>query len=99
MGAIFVCVYLFVDAAGVQGFGNVPVDQGRYALHKGGGVLLHAGAHPFQRQADKGVLVKIGNELLVLLAHRHASGYLLHHADHQIVGHAVEVALDMLAAD
>ena len=75
------------------------MDQGRYPLDEGGGVVLHAGAHPFQRQADEGVLVKIRDELLVLGAHGHPGSLLLDDADHQIVGQAVEVVLDMLAAD
>lgn len=57
---------LLIDPARLQTFCNIPVDKGRYPLDEGGGVVLHAGAHPFQRQADEGVLVKIRDELLVL---------------------------------
>ena len=48
---------LLIDPARLQTFCNIPVDKGRYPLDEGGGVVLHAGAHPFQRQADEGVLV------------------------------------------
>lgn len=49
---------LLIDPARLQSLCNIPVDKGRYPLDEGGGVVLHAGAHPFQRQADEGVLVK-----------------------------------------
>ena len=53
-----VCVRLLIDPARLQSLCNIPEDKGRYPLDEGGGVVLHAGAHPFQRQADEGVTCK-----------------------------------------
>ena len=61
-------------------------------------ILLHIVLDPVEHYSDERVLIKIRDELLVVLPDVQILGAFVHYANQEIVGQLVEVQLHLLAA-